>query len=119
MADKLTLLHLAGLNNWALAGKRWAWDRLAVEAREYMKAGEPLPPVLREWAIDALAGDPPKGQRNDRRDFDIQIAVRILKARGHSERAAVRMVAPVVNLSPEAVHSVLRRFKAGPFPPAV
>ena len=107
---------MAGLSNWAFR-ERWAWIALAAEATARIEAGQPLPPILREWTIDALKGKrtAPKERRNDRRDFYIAVAVRYLIRCGHREHAAVHMVAPAVHRSPGAVYSILRRFKLGPF----
>ena len=107
-------LSLASLWNWSLS-QRWAWDELQRRLRVCLDQGRPLAGVLALWAATVAVGrTPPRHNANEDRDWRVLVVVNVLMRRGYSERAAVHMVAPEINKSPEAVYSALRKIRLGP-----
>ena len=107
-------LSLASLWNWSLS-QRWAWDEIQRRLRVCLDQGRPPTGILASWAATVAVGrTPPRHNANQDRDWRVLAVVNVLDRRGYSERAAVRMVAPEINKSPEAVHSILRKIRAGP-----
>ena len=78
--------------------------------------GRPLAGVLALWAATVAVGrTPPRHNANEDRDWRVLAVANVLMRRGYSERAAVHMVAPEINKSPEAIYSILRKIWQRPF----
>ena len=107
---------LASLSNWSFT-KRWAWNELQRRLRFRLDQGRPPAGLLAFWAATIVAGGrkTPRHNANEDRDWRVLAVVNVLTRRGYSERAAVHMVAPEINKSPEAVYSILRKIRQGPF----
>ena len=105
----------ASLSNWSF-NHRWAWDELRRRLRVFLDQGRPPTGVLAYWAATVAVGrTPPRHNANENRDWRVLAVVNLLVSHGNTERAAVHMVAPEINKSPEAVYSILRKIRAGPF----
>ena len=106
---------VASLSNWSFT-QRWAWEEIQRRLRVCLDQGRPPTGLLAFWAATVATGQmkPPRHKAHDDRDWRVLAVVNVLMRRGYSERAAVRMVAPEINKSPEAVHSILRKIRAGP-----
>ena len=109
-------LSLSSLSNWSFT-RRWAWDELVRRLRVCLDKGRAPTGLLAFWAASVVVTGRkrPRHNANEERDWRVLTVVDILKASGHSERAAVRMVAREINKSPEAVYSVLKKIRQGPF----
>ena len=84
-------------------------------ASSWTKAAPPTG-VLAYWAATVAVGrTPPRHNANEDRDWRVLAVVNVLVRHGNTERAAVHMVAPEINKSPEAVYSILRKIRQGPF----
>ena len=106
---------LASLSNWSFT-QRWAWNELQRRVRVCLDQGRPLAGVLALWAATVAVGrTPPRHNANEDRDWRVLAVANVLMRRGYSERAAVHMVAPEINKSPEAVYSILRKIRQEPF----
>ena len=107
--------EVSNLWNWSLA-QRWAWDELQRRLRVCLDAHRLPTGVLAHWAAMVAAGrKPPRYNENEDRDWRVLAVVNVLVGRGESERAAVHLVAEEISRGPEAVYSVLRKIRAGPF----
>ena len=104
-------------NLWAWSRtERWAWDELQRRLRVCRDAGRLPTGVLAHWALTVAAGQrPPRTNENEDRDWRVLAVANVLVRRGESERAAVHQVANEINRTPEAVYSVLRKMRAGPY----
>lgn len=112
-------MTVGGLANWSFT-QRWAWDELQRRLRVCLDAGRPPAGVLAHWAATVAVGSkagrkPPRSNENEDRDWRVLAVVDELVRRGERERAAVHQVAAEINRSPEAVYSILRKIRAGPF----
>ena len=107
---------VASLSNWSFT-QRWAWEELQRRLRVCLDQGRPPTGLLAFWAATVVAGGrkPPRQNANEDRDWRALAVVNVLMRCGHSERAAVHMIAPEINKSPEAVYSILRKIRQGPF----
>ena len=107
--------------NWSHT-KPWAWEGLRRLLRTLLERGEPIPEILQEWA-NAKASEKiePPGQGRGRkenadRDARIMAILRAFRSKGHSLEKAKEVIADAINLSPEAVESVIKKVKtARPF----
>ena len=97
----------------------WTFDQLRNLLGNMMDTDEPVLPPLQRWAYEVAAGRRkcptrrgPKGDRT--RDAHIAARVYILR-KGMSQRAAERLLADELNMSPEAVASARRRGNAALF----
>ena len=108
--------NLASLSNWSFS-QAWAWAELQRRLRVCLDQMRPPTGLLAFWAATVVAGGrkPPRQNANEGRDWRVLAVVNVLVRRGYSERAAVNMVAPEISKSPEAVYSILRKIRAGPF----
>ena len=106
---------LASLSDWSFK-HRWAWNELQRRLRVCLDQGRPPTGVLAYWAATVAVGrTPPRHNANEDRDWRVLAVVNVLVRHGDNERAAVHMVAPEINKSPEAVYSILRKIRQGPF----
>ena len=107
---------LASLSNWSFK-HRWAWNELQRRLRVCLDQGRPPTGLIALWAATVVAGGrkPPRHNANEDRDWRVLAVVNVLMRRDYSERAAVHMIAPEISKSPEAVYSILRKIRAGPF----
>ena len=106
---------VASLSNWS-STQRWAWDELQRRVRVCLAAGRLPAGVLAHWAATVAAGrELPRNNENEDRDWRVLAVVNVLVRRGESERKAVHQVAEEISRTPEAVYSILRKMRAGPF----
>ena len=105
---------LASLSNWSFK-YWWAWNELQRRLRVCLDQGRLPIGILALWAATVAVGrTPPRHNANEDRDWRVLEVVNELVRRGYRERVAIRMVAPEINKSPEAVYSILRKIRAGP-----
>ena len=108
-------MAVANLSNWSFT-QQWAWDELQRRVRVCLDAGRLPAGMLAFWAATVTVGQkPPRKNDNEDRDWRVLVAVNVLVQRGESERKAVCQVAKEINRSEEAVYSILRKMRAGPF----
>ena len=97
----------------ALAGehaKAQAWLRLRIATA--LEAGEPIPPVFRQWLVAFLRDpSPPKGKASppnlSTRDEILAYAIRELVAKGLKKSEAIEATGEAWALSPEAVKKAI------------
>ena len=93
----------------------WTFDQLSDLVRAMIDAGEEVPALLNQWALEVAARwrklqtrTGPKGDRV--RDFEIAVMVELLSEWGSmSKRAAKRMLAGELHKSEEAIESARAR----------
>ena len=106
---------VANLSNWSFT-QQWAWDELQRRLRICLGAGRLPAGMLAIWAATVAAGrEPPRYNENEDRNWRVLAVVNVLVRRGESERKAVHQVAEEISRTPEAVYSILRKMRAGPF----
>ena len=107
---------LASLSNWSFS-QAWAWAELLRRLRLCLDQGRPPTGMLAYWAATVVVSGrkPPRQNANEDRYWHVLVVVNVLMAREYSERAAVHMVASEISKSPEAVYSILRKVRQGPF----
>ena len=112
-ADRTRVLH--GVYQLAFT-KSWAREGLQRLMKMLLDRGEPIPPILQCWANDYAAGRrrPLRRNQKDERDIRIAFAMHVLRDEGHTYEAAKNEIADALELTDEAVKSVLRKVKRDP-----
>ena len=113
-ADASAAARARALPYWLRKAERdpWAFRELLALAATLEESGTDKPEALRAFMLVYLRGErePPKGWKsNPTRDARIAAGVHILTECGLSRRAACRLMAEELTLSPEAVESARRR----------
>lgn len=109
-------LSLSSLSNWSFT-RRWAWDELVRRLRVCLDKGDTPTGILAFWAASVVVAGRkrPRHNAHEDRNWRVLAVVNVLKSRGLTERAAVHTVAREIEKTPEAVYSVLRKIRQGPF----
>ena len=105
------LWRLAGLWNFSFS-KQWAWDALKGVLSRLEDRREPIPELLKDWAVLVVVGKRPRPKANkDDRDSRIFFVYRLLKLAGVSHRKALDHLGRITGLKSETVRSAYRKMK--------